>query len=150
MEPFDHAESLVRAGAAWLKLGIEVLGALVVAAGVVVGLVLVVRTLARRQPVQFSALRLVLARYLALALEIQLGADILGTAIAPSWEQIGQLGAIAVIRTLLNVFLARELQEVPPAAQRAHEAAATDAAQGRPPGAAESGNRLDGAGEGPR
>ncbi|RZK11946.1 MAG: DUF1622 domain-containing protein, partial [Hymenobacter sp.] len=49
--------------------------------------------------------------YLALALEFQLGADILSTAIAPSWEQIGKLGAIAVIRTALNFFLSKEMQE---------------------------------------
>jgi uncharacterized membrane protein len=48
---------------------------------------------------------------LALALEFQLGADILSTAIAPSWEQIGKLGAIAVIRTALNFFLSKEMQD---------------------------------------
>jgi uncharacterized membrane protein len=45
-----------------------------------------------------------------LALEFQLGADILSTAIAPSWNQIGKLGAIAVVRTGLNYFLTREIQ----------------------------------------
>ena len=58
----------------------------------------------------YTSVRLVLARYLALALEFQLGADILSTAIAPSWEEIGQLGAIAVIRTGLNFFLTREME----------------------------------------
>jgi uncharacterized membrane protein len=48
---------------------------------------------------------------LALALEFQLGADILSTAIAPSWEQIGKLGAIAVIRTALNFFLSKEMAQ---------------------------------------
>lgn len=43
--------------------------------------------------------------------EFQLGADILSTAIAPSWEQIGRLGAIAVIRTGLTYFLTREMRE---------------------------------------
>jgi uncharacterized membrane protein len=50
-------------------------------------------------------------RYLSLALEFQLGADILATAMAPGWEQLGKLGAIAVIRTGLNFFLMRETQE---------------------------------------
>jgi uncharacterized membrane protein len=31
--------------------------------------------------------------------------------VAPSWDQIGKLGAIAVIRTTLNYFLLRELRE---------------------------------------
>jgi len=46
-----------------------------------------------------------------LALEFQLAADILATTVAPSWAQIGKLGAIAVIRTGLNYFLAREIKE---------------------------------------
>ena len=52
-----------------------------------------------------------LARYLALALEFQLGADILSTAVAPTWNEIGQLGAIAIIRTALNYFLSREMKD---------------------------------------
>jgi len=44
-----------------------------------------------------------------LALEFLLGADILRTAVAPSWQEIGQLAAIVVIRTFLNYFLQREL-----------------------------------------
>ena len=60
-------------------------------------------------------IRLRLGRWLALALEFELGADILRTAIAPTWIEIGQLAAIATIRTLLNYFLQ---QEVDRAAQR--------------------------------
>jgi uncharacterized membrane protein len=59
----------------------------------------------------FNEIRLTLARFLALALEFQLGADILSTAIALSWDQIGKLGAIAVIRTGLDYFLTREMKE---------------------------------------
>ena len=81
-----------------------------------------------RRPADFTAIRLVLARYLALALEFQLGADILSTAIAPSWQEIGKLGAIAVIRTGLNYFLSREMDE-----ERAAEASLdrAQAADGR-------------------
>jgi uncharacterized membrane protein len=78
----------------------------------------------------FNKIRLILARYLALALEFQLGADILSTAIAPSWDQIGKLGAIAVIRTALNYFLTREMKEEQSAAQHEeniHQTVAADA-----------------------
>lgn len=51
------------------------------------------------------------ARAIILALEFALAADIAHTAIAPSWEDIGQLAAIATIRTALNWFLERDLQE---------------------------------------
>jgi uncharacterized membrane protein len=48
----------------------------------------------------------------AVALELLLGADVLATAVAPNWNDIGQLAAIAVIRTALNYFLERELKHV--------------------------------------
>jgi len=54
-------------------------------------------------------IRLRLGRWLALALELLLGADILRTAVAPTWSEIGQLAAIAAIRTALNYFLPREI-----------------------------------------
>jgi len=49
------------------------------------------------------------AATIALALEFALAADIAATAIAPSWEAIGQLAAVATIRTLLNLFLERDM-----------------------------------------
>lgn len=48
----------------------------------------------------------------AVALEILLGADVLATAVAPSWDDIGKLAAIAVLRTALNYFLGKELKEI--------------------------------------
>lgn len=55
--------------------------------------------------------RLRLGRWLALALEFLLAADILRTAVAPSWSEIGQLAAIAAIRTALNFFLQQEIDK---------------------------------------
>jgi len=53
--------------------------------------------------------RIQLGHSLSLALEFLIGADILKTAVAPSWEDIGQLAAIIGIRTVLNFFLMWEL-----------------------------------------
>ncbi|WP_071885968.1 DUF1622 domain-containing protein [Hymenobacter sedentarius] len=106
-----QAESAVINAVLWLKLGVETVGATIIALGILTAGWLLVKALVKRQTADFTAIRLALARYLALALEFQLGADILSTAIAPSWEQIGKLGAIAVIRTALNYFLSREMRE---------------------------------------
>lgn len=59
----------------------------------------------------FIQLRIRFGVWLALALEFQLGADILATTIAPSTEALVRLGAIAIIRTLLNYFLNKELEK---------------------------------------
>jgi uncharacterized membrane protein len=108
---FAQTEDAVVAAVQWLKLGVELVGATIIALGIITAGALLVKALVNRRTADFTAIRLTLARYLALALEFQLGADILSTAIAPSWEQIGKLGAIAVIRTALNFFLSKEMQD---------------------------------------
>ena len=50
------------------------------------------------------------ASWILLSLEFALAADIVRTAIAPTWDDIGQLAAIAAIRTFLNYFLERDLE----------------------------------------
>jgi uncharacterized membrane protein len=49
---------------------------------------------------------------IALALEFSLAADIIRSAIAPTWDAIGKLAAIAVIRILLNLFLMRDIESL--------------------------------------
>ena len=95
----------------WLKLGVEAIGALVIGLGVLAALYQFLRAGFPPPMLAYTRIRLTLARFLALGLELQLGADILSTAVAPSWDQIGKLGAIAVIRTALNYFLGREMRE---------------------------------------
>lgn len=106
----DPVEGTIIAIVRWVKLGVEIFGAGLVTLGVCLAIAHLMRTLAAREPADFTKTRLILARHLALALEFELGADILGTAISPSWDQIGKLGAVAVIRTGLNFFLSMELQ----------------------------------------
>ena len=105
------AEHLVIAGVQWLKLAVETTGAIIIALGFLIAAAQFARASLAHRTANFTAIRLLLARYLALALEFQLGADILSTAIAPTWQEIGKLGAIAVIRTGLNFFLSKEMQE---------------------------------------
>jgi uncharacterized membrane protein len=51
------------------------------------------------------------ARWLVAGLTFQLAADILDTATGTSWDEIGRLSAIAVIRTFLNFFLERDIAQ---------------------------------------
>lgn len=106
----NSIEAYIIQGVEGLKLFIETIGALVIGMGIFLALYYFIRALIPPQVESYNKIRLVLARYLALALEFQLGADILSTAIAPSWDQIGKLAAIAVIRTALNFFLSLEMK----------------------------------------
>jgi uncharacterized membrane protein len=94
--------------ASGLKLIAEISSVALIGAGLAVGLYFLIRIIGSKQKrKEYLKLRLTLGRVLVLALELQLAADIIETAIAPSVEQIGQLAAIALIRTFLNYFLNR-------------------------------------------
>jgi len=91
---------------------VEAVGAAVIFVGAVLAAVRFVATALRtRSADAFVPVRLSLGRFLELGLEFQLASDVLRTAIAPSYREIGQLGAIAAIRTALNYFLAREIRD---------------------------------------
>ena len=114
--PFELTERTVQQAVQWLRLAIETTSAIIIALGLVIALYAFVRAFARQRDPRYAAegyngVRLTLARYLALSLEFQLGSDILSTAIAPTWTQIGKLASIAVSRTALNYFLGREIRE---------------------------------------
>ena len=85
-----------------------------IAVGVLAALVRMARLSVRRGTSLDSAMsevRITLGRWLALALELALAADILRTVMIPTWDEIGKLGAIIVLRTVLNYFLEREIEQ---------------------------------------
>lgn len=59
-----------------------------------------------------EAIRIKLGSYLVLALEFFIASDIIKTIITPTWEGLGILGAIVVIRTILSYFLTKDIKEI--------------------------------------
>jgi uncharacterized membrane protein len=103
---------LLRTGAQAIATLVEAVGIVIVAVAVLLAVWRYFAGLVRRsEPITQESLRLGLGRSLALSLEFLLGADILRTAVEPSWDEIGRLAAIAAIRTALNYFLQREIAE---------------------------------------
>jgi uncharacterized membrane protein len=90
---------------------VEAVGAAIILFGVVQAFLIYAATELRLRPVPCEDLRVRLGRFLALGLEFQLGADILSTAVSPTFDDLGKLAAIAAIRTALNYFLAKELEK---------------------------------------
>lgn len=110
----DHllSEAWLRSAVSLLVRLVEAAGALVIFAGAASGLVrFVVAAATTRSAERLGPVRLDLGRALALGLEFQLAADLLRTAVAPSFQEIGKLAAVAAIRTALNFFLGREIRE---------------------------------------
>jgi uncharacterized membrane protein len=106
---------MVKAITLELAMWVEAAGALVIAVAVVEATLGGALLFARRGPAAVRSpmeVRLRLGWWLSLALEFELAADILRTAVAPTWDEIGKLAAIAALRTLLNHFLQREIEEM--------------------------------------
>ena len=95
-----------------LSLGsmVEGVAAIIIAIAILRSFIYYMRSSLSRLVVDKMEIRLSLGKSLALALEFLLAADILRTAVAPNWDDIGKLAAIATLRTLLNYFLERELK----------------------------------------
>ena len=103
------------------ELTTHLAGAIEVAAAIIIGVAAVEATI-RAFPLfiprtaglqhEVELIRLRLGRWLTLGIEFELAADILRTAVAPTWNDIGQLAAIVVLRTVLNYFLQREVAKV--------------------------------------
>ena len=105
-------EELLRDALGVLVPVVEACGAAVIVVGALWAFVrFVVVGLRDRDAGAFVPVRLTLGRFLALGLEFQLAGDVLRTAVAPGFRELGQLAAVAAIRTALNHFLAREIDE---------------------------------------
>ena len=90
---------------------VEAMATIIIVAGSLEAFVRGVLALVRDVPqAQKRALWMRYSRWLVAGLTFQLAADLLHTAIAPSWDDVGRLAAIAGIRTFLNFFLERDLE----------------------------------------
>jgi uncharacterized membrane protein len=115
-------EAMLRMAVSLLVRIVEAAGAIVIFCGATTGFVRFVWTaIAKRDPAKFTPVRLDLGRFLALGLEFQLASDLLRTAVAPSFEEIGKLAAVATIRTALNFFLGREIRQERSELERGNE-----------------------------
>ncbi len=107
----------------YLARGVEFAAALVIGLAVLeaTGKALLLFLKRSARPEEKNGVRLTLARWLAVGLEFELAADILNTAVTPSWSDIEKLAAIATLRTALNYFLEKEIEQESKPEQRAAE-----------------------------
>lgn len=94
-----------------VALGLEIVVVITVFIGAVEAVWIIARSLGNREPTALRRGWQRFAGWVLISLEFALGADLVRTAIAPTWDDIGMLGAIAAIRTVLGYFLGRDLAE---------------------------------------
>ena len=98
--------------ARWAALIVQAVAVVIVLCGSLEAAVGIARTLFD-QTITLRSVWRRFARWIVLGLEFALAADIVLTAIAPTWNDIGQLAAIAAIRTFLNYFLTLDIERTP-------------------------------------
>ncbi len=109
----ETIEANFQAAAELVALGLELAAVLMVAIGGIETAAASTRHFFSKQSTSWHRRQIWLrfASWILLSLEFALGADVVRTAIAPSWDDIGKLGAIAAIRTALSFFLERDIKE---------------------------------------
>jgi uncharacterized membrane protein len=121
MEWFESLEDVLIRVATLGEFLLESLSVGCVLLGVFKAIQFAIKISRRHVDFPFIQLRISFGIWLALALEFQLGADILATTIAPSQQALIQLGVIALIRTFLNYFLNKELENLMELQEKAKE-----------------------------
>ena len=109
----ETAEIVLEETVRVVALALEFTAVLCIVVGFVKTFILLLKSRQVNYSPLFNRLRLKFGGWLALALEFQLASDIIKTTVAPTYENLIQLGAIAIIRTFLNYFLSKELNELP-------------------------------------
>ena len=98
-----------------LSLLLNILGASVIVWGVVIAVFQFLKKEAvdRSKAMQLNeVIRICLGSYLVLGLEFFIAGDVIKTVITPTWDSLGILGAIVVIRTVLSYFLTKDLKKI--------------------------------------
>ena len=106
-------EELVASFARAIALGVEAAAVLLVAYGSLEAFVRIVDVIFRGRGTHGERKEVWrrFGMWLLLGLEFELAADIIQSVVSPTWIDIAQLGAIAVIRTFLNYFLEKDLEK---------------------------------------
>jgi len=104
-------EELLRGLAHYVALAAEAIAILIIAVGIVEALIGIVRVMVKLGATNMEkrAVWLEFAQWLVAALTFQLAADIVSTSFSPTWDEVGRLGVVAVIRSFLSYFLDREV-----------------------------------------
>jgi uncharacterized membrane protein len=112
--PSGPLESWLKLLVGYLASGAEVAAALVIGDAILRGIGAYLRQVFSRSKQHLDStevIRLQLGRVLTLGLEFTVASDILRTAVAPTRQDILNLAAIVLLRTLLNYFLEQEIRQ---------------------------------------
>lgn len=118
-------EEIAKTITIYISHGLEIIAAAVIAAALIRLIIEYFQSVVKvKNGISAIQARVQFGSTVAVSLELLLGADVLATAVAPTWNEIGKLAAIAVLRTGLNYFLEKELKHKKPGVQELKELSA--------------------------
>jgi len=106
-------DDVVKLVAIYVTYFAEIAAALVIVIGALQAIWIYLRWILKTKSdfKELNQSRLKLGHSLSLGLGFLVGADVIKSAVTPSWNEIGILGAVVGIRIVLNFFLNRDLKE---------------------------------------
>lgn len=96
----------------YISQGIALVSVAIIVYGTIRAVVHWVRTLLSRDAQKFQRLRAEFGGNLLLGLELLIAADIIRTIAEPNYRELIVLASIVILRTILSVFLAREIKDL--------------------------------------
>src|SRR3989344_7900882 len=92
-----------------LALLISFLGVMLICIGCLKGAYLFLRKFSHNGML-LTDIRMEVGQHLALGLEFLVGKDIIESVVQPTWDELGKLAVIILLRTLLTLFLGWEMK----------------------------------------
>ena len=96
----------------YLSQGIELVSIGIIVYGTVLAVYQFVKNVIQKNASGIRQIRADFGGYLLLGLELLIGADIINTIVEPSYEELIILAGVVVLRTILSVFLNKEIREL--------------------------------------
>lgn len=96
----------------YISQGIAFMSIAIIIYGTILAVILFIKNLINKEPSSIRKIRANFGGHLLLGLELLIGADIIKTIIEPTYEELIILSGIVVLRTILSVFLNKEIKDL--------------------------------------
>lgn len=96
----------------YISHGIALVSIGIILYGTILAVYQFVKNVILRNPAGIRQIRADFGGYLLLGLELLIGADIINTIVEPSYEELIILAGVVILRTILSVFLNKEIREL--------------------------------------
>ena len=96
----------------YISQGIAFISIAIIAYGTILAVIQFIKNLINKNATGIRQIRADFGGYLLLGLELLIGADIIKTIVEPTYQELVILAGIVILRTILSVFLNKEIKDL--------------------------------------